>query len=123
MSYEFKVERAPKYLHVTGRGDNSEDNLRRFLLDSYRAAVEHDCDTLLMELNFAGRSLSIGSIYSVIAERSSDGSQLRHVAFVDTNLEHPRERGEFAELAASRMGVSVRCFPSVAEARRSLEEQ
>jgi hypothetical protein len=123
MNYEFTVERAPTYLHVMGCGDHTADNLRRFLIDAYRAAVEHDCDSLLMQFNFAGQSLSIGSIYSVISERSLDGSQLRHIACVDSNPEHSRERAEFAELAANRLGMSARFFPSVAQARRNLQER
>jgi hypothetical protein len=122
MTYEITIERAPTYLHVTGRGEHTADNLRRFLLDAYRAAIEHDCDTLLIELSFAGRSLSVGDIYSVISERSGDGAQLRHVAWVDNDPEH-HERAEFAELAARRLGVSVQFFPTLAEARLSLQER
>jgi hypothetical protein len=95
--------------------------MQRFLRESYRAAIENDCDCLLMELNFAGPSLNLGSIYSVISERSGDGSQLGYIACVDMNAEHSQERAEFAELAANKMGVKVRFFPSLAEARRSLE--
>src|SRR5687768_6162911 len=121
MTYEFMVERAPTYLHVRGSGDHTADNMQRFLRDSYRAAIENDRDCLLMELNFAGPSLNLGSLYRVISERSSDGSQLGYIACVDMNAEHSQEHAEFAELAANKLGVKVRFFPSLAEARRSLE--
>ena len=84
--------------------------MQRFLRDSYQAALENDRDRLLMELNFAGPSLNLGSIYNVIAERSSDGSLLSYIACVDMNPEHSHEEAEFAELAANTMGVRVRFF-------------
>ena len=52
MTYEFTAERAPTYLHVTGRGEHTAENLRRLLLDAYRSAIEQHCSTLLIELNF-----------------------------------------------------------------------
>ena len=121
MRYEFMVERAPTHLHVKGSGDHTAENMQRFLRESYRAAIENDRDCLLMELNFAGPSLNLGSVYRVISERSSDGSQLAYIACVDMNAEHSQEHAEFAELAANKVGVKVRFFPSLAEARRSLE--
>ena len=60
MGYEFTVERTPTYLHVKGSGDHTADNLKQFLRDAYRAAIENDRDCLLMELNFAGPSLNLG---------------------------------------------------------------
>ena len=63
MTYEFRVERAPTYLHVRGSGDHTADNMQRFLREAYRAAIENDRDCLLMELNFAGPSLNLGSVY------------------------------------------------------------
>ena len=121
MGYEFMVERAPAYLHVKGSGDHTADNLRRFLRDAYRSAIENDRDCLLMELNFAGPSLNLGSIYAVVSEHSSDGSRLRYIACVDMNAGHSHEQAEFAELAANKLGVRVRFFPSLDEARRSLQ--
>lgn len=121
MRYEFTVEQAPTYLHVKGSGDHTADNMRRFLREAYRAAIENDRDCLLMELNFTGPSLNLGSIYTVISERSSDGSLLSYIACVDMNPEHSHEQTEFAELAANTMGVRVRFFPGLADARHSLE--
>ena len=121
MRYEFTVEQALTYLHVKGSGDHTADNMQRFLRDAYQAALENDRDRLLMELNFAGPSLNLGSIYNVISERSSDGSLLSYIACVDMNPEHSPEQAEFAELAANTMGVRVRFFPGLAEARHSLE--
>jgi hypothetical protein len=121
MTYEFTAERERTYLHVTGRGEHTAEHLRQLLLDAYRSAIEHGCDTLLIELNFTGPSLSVGTIYSVVSERSGDGAQLRHIVWVDKDPGH-HERAEFAEAAARKLGVSVQFFPNLEEARRSLQE-
>jgi hypothetical protein len=119
MGYEFTAERTPTYLHVVGSGDRTADNLRRFLVDAYRAAVESGCDCLLMELNFTGPALDLVSIYSVITERSYDGSRLKYIACVD-RIPESDDQNEFAQLAANRLGVNVRFFRSLEVARRSL---
>ena len=122
MAYQFTVAATETYIHAIGTGDNTAENVGRFLLDAYRAALALKCDSVLLELNFSGESLSVGSIYAVIAERSSDGTQLRRIAYVDANSEHVPERSEFAELAANKLGVNVRRFRDIAGARSWLQE-
>ena len=122
VGYEFSIERASTYLHVVGAGEHTAENMRRFLVDAYRAAVEHSCDSLLLEANFDARSLDLASIYSVVAERSFDGSQLKSIAYVDRNLEHSAELAEFAVLAATRLGVNVRLFGNLEDAKRWLQD-
>jgi hypothetical protein len=121
LAYEFRVARAPKYLHVSGAGENTAENLRRFLVDAHRAAIEHGCDSLLLEAKFAGPSLDLASLYSVIAERSPDGTQLKKIAFVDRNPEHSPERAEFAALAANRLGVNGVIFVTLEAAKEWLQ--
>ncbi|HKE95456.1 MAG TPA: hypothetical protein VKB34_14175 [Povalibacter sp.] len=118
--YQFTAAVVGRYLHVTGAGRHTADNMRRFLADAYRAATDRGCDSVLLVLRFSGPSLDLGSIYSVVTERSMDGSRLKRIAFVDTNAEHPPERAEFAEMAANKLGVNVRLFRGVAEAERWL---
>ena len=121
MDYELKVKQEPTYLHVVGEGAHTTENLRRFLIDAHRIALERKCDSMLLEQNFWGPSLSLGNIYSVVAERSIDGSLFKRIAYVDANTEHPPERMEFAELAANKLGVNVRSFRTVSEAKSWLQ--
>jgi len=121
MAYQVTVEEHPTYLHVIGAGTRTEENLRCFLIDAHRASVERKRDLLLLELNFSGRSLNLGSVYSVISERSSEGSKYKRIAYVDASHERAPEESEFAELAAHKQGVNVRLFQSIAEAKRWLE--
>ena len=123
MTYEFTIGAASTYVHVTGSGENPADNLRRFMIDAYRTAVDRRCDSLLLELNFAGRSLDLASIFAVVSERSPDATQLKNIACVDRNPEHSPERAEFAVLAANRLGVNVRLFERVEDAHRWLQSR
>jgi hypothetical protein len=122
MAYRSTIKQYPTYIHVTGAGANSKESVRQFLIDAYRASVERKCRSLLLEMSFSGPSLGLGSIYSVIAERSLEGSMLERIAYVDANSEHALDAAEFAELAAKNQGVNVRLFRSRSEAERWLQD-
>jgi hypothetical protein len=116
MDYQLTIVRTPTYLHATGTGDHTADNVRRFLADAHRAAVASNCDAMLLEMRFSGPSLALGSIYSIVAEASRDGSWFKRIAYVDANPTHSPDRAEFAEVAANKLGVNMRLFRSVTEA-------
>ena len=119
MDYRCTVERKATYLHFTGSGRMSEENARRFLLEAYQTAVERECDSILLEMRFTG-SMHLGSIFSVVAERSSDGRLLKRIAYVDANVGLVPEAAEFATLVATNRGVRVLLFGSVNEAEQWL---
>jgi hypothetical protein len=121
MDYYLTVQRLPAYVHATGTGVLNEENARRFLFEAYVAAVESECDSLLLDMRFVGPPMNFGSVYAVVAERSSDGSMLKRIAYVDANPENAAGTSEFAELAAVKRGVNVRLFGTIAEAQRWLE--
>jgi hypothetical protein len=122
MAYHFKSEEHATYLHAIGAGERTEENARRFLIDAYRASVERQRDSLLVEVRFSGPHMDLRSIYSVIAERSPDGATLRRIAYVDGVTAPAIDPAEFAELAARNRGVNVRLFRNVSEAKRWLED-
>ncbi len=122
-TYRFSAERTPRFLRVTGTGTNSTADLLRFLSDSYQAVRESGSDSVLLVLNFAGPSLSLGSIYDVVAEKCAHGRELRRVACVDQNTEHVADRAEFTELAAIKLGVNFRMFRSVPDAEEWLNAE
>ena len=122
MPYQFAVEEAPTYLHAVGTGDRTPENLRQFLIDSHNAAVERRKERLLLDMRFLGRSLNLGSAYTVIADRSPHGAKFERIAYVDANHERAPEDAEFAEMAAQNRGVNVRLFRTLTDARQWLEE-
>lgn len=119
-TYRFHAEETGQYLRAIGTGNNSTANLLRFLSDAYEAVRDSGRDSVLLVLNFTGPSLSLGSIYSVVAERCEHGRELRRIAYVDANGEHMPDRAEFAELAATQLGLNVRLFWNVADAEEWL---
>jgi len=76
---------------------------------------------VLLELNFSGPSLDLGSLYSIILDNRTDASMLRRIAYVDTNRQHLPDRAEFVELAASKLGLNARVFHSIDDAERWLQ--
>lgn len=93
-----------------------------FLIDSHNAAVERRKERLLLDMRFLGRSLNLGSAYTVIADRSPHGAKFERIAYVDANHERAPEDAEFAETAAQNRGVNVRLFRTLTDARQWLEE-
>ena len=122
MAYQIKVEQTPDYLHIAGAGTYTEENLRRFLLDAHRATLEHPCSSILLELDFAGRSLNMGSLYSIVCEKSAEAATFERIALVDVNPERTPEHAEFVETVAINQGVNIRLFATVAEAMRWLQD-
>lgn len=122
MDYRCTIERKPTYLHLTGSGRMSEENARRFLLEAYQAAVELECDSILLEMQFTG-SMHLGKVFSVITDRSSDGRLLKRIAYVDANVGLSPDTAEFATLVARNRGVRVRLFESVKEAEQWLSQR
>lgn len=122
MTYRVTIDQHHSYLHIIGTGPLTAENARQFLFDAYQAAVERNCSSILVEMRFHGPSLGLGSIYSVIADRSPDGAKLKKIAYVDANPNQERDAAEFAELAAQNRGVNVRLFGDATEASRWLTQ-
>ena len=120
-AYRLSVEEHPGYLHATAAGKRTPQNVRRFLEEAYRACVEKDCSSLLLELRLAGPSLDSTSIFNVISQRAADGAKLRRIAYVDPLTSNASD-ARFAETVAINRGVNVRLFPDVAAAARWLSD-
>ena len=122
MDYQFTAVPTRTHLHTIGSGTHSPEYLRRFLTDTHRVVLEQRWDAVLLEMQFSGPSLDLGSLYSIIVEKSTDAAILRRIAYVDRNTEHLPERAEFAELAANKLGVNARVFQTVVDAERWLQD-
>ncbi|HLX24980.1 MAG TPA: hypothetical protein VKR38_16650 [Usitatibacter sp.] len=121
MSYHFTIEEHPKYLHASASGNNTAENVLRFLRESYEACMSKQMTAILLEMKFEGPALDTGSIYSVIAQRSESGKQLGKIAYV-AHPEREVSKSKFAETVAIKRGVNVRLFADVPAAKKWLEE-
>jgi hypothetical protein len=121
MSYHLQIEEHPKFLHACASGANTAENVLRFLREAYEACLRGQSSAVLLEMRFEGPALDTGSIYSVIAQRSDTGKQMRKVAYV-APPERDVSKSKFAETVAINRGVNVRLFASVDAAKQWLEE-
>ena len=123
MPYELTSSRKPGYLHVTVTGENTRENVMRYLLEVNELCVKANCPAVLIEENLRGPSLNVAEIFLVVAERSRDISpQIRQIAYVDVNPEHEKGRMLFAETVAVRRGVNVRVLSTIADAEKWLRD-
>jgi SpoIIAA-like len=120
MSYHLQIEEHPKYLHAAASGANTAENVLRFLREAYEACLKRQASAVLLEMRFEGPSLDTGSIYSVIAQRSDTGKQMRKIAYV-AQPDREVTKSKFAETVAINRGVNVRLFSDVDAARKWLE--
>jgi hypothetical protein len=116
MSYVLSIEERPSYLHAKVSGRRSAENARRFLLEVHEAWTRRNCTALLLEMNLSGPSLSVLTIYNLIAERAPHAFGLRRIAYVEVGPGHDPAQARFAETVARNRGVNVRLFPTVEDA-------
>ncbi len=118
-TYRLILEEHPAYLHVTVVGERTAENARRFLEDAYRACVERERSSVLLEMRLSGPEIDAASIFDVISQRAADGAKLRRVAYVDP-MTRSIPQARFAETVAINRGVNVRLFPDVETAAQWL---
>ena len=124
MTYHLAIEAKSGYLHVRVTGENTRENVARYLVEVNQHAVRNQCAAVLIEENLRGPSLNIAEIFAVVAERSRDvAPHIRSIAYVDVNPEHSKGRMLFAEAVAVQRGVNVRVFSTVADAEQWLRDQ
>jgi hypothetical protein len=123
MTYRFSAEPKAKYLHAKGSGELNAINARQFLVDAYQACVQRNLKSLLLEMDFTGRNMGLGEVYSVVAERSPDGAKLERIAYFDAHVGDRQQIAEFAELVAQNRFVSVRLFSQLSDAERWLQSE
>ncbi len=121
MSYHLQIEEHPTYLHAAASGANTAENVLRLLRETYEACLKKQVLAVLLEMKFEGPALDTGSIYSVIAQRSDSGKQMRKVASV-AQPDRDAAKPKFAETVAINRGVNVRLFATVDAAKKWLEE-
>ncbi len=117
--YHLTIERKSSYLHATVTGENSRENVARYLMEVLQACHAHDCFRVLMEERLEGPRLAIFDIFAVASEGSEQsGGVMEAVAYVDINA--AGDLMEFAETVARNRGMPIRVFRSVAEAEQWL---
>jgi len=115
MSYSLSVDKRPAYLHAKVLGERTPANALRYLQEAYSVCVNNDYSRVLLDVNFAGPSLSTTEIFDVILRCVPDGLRLKKIAYVEATPDDPAMPA-FAETVAVNRGVNVRRFQDIASA-------
>jgi len=122
MSYKLTILEKPTYLHAIVTGENTKENVARYLEEILRECKARNCFQILIEEHLEGPRLGTTDVFQ-IAAIGSDHAQGRFkvIAYVDANADGKLMK--FAETVAVNRGVPVRIFPSVSDAEKWLLEQ
>jgi hypothetical protein len=124
MSYVLNVELRSSYLYFTVTGENTYDNVVRYLSEVRDKCLQYKCPYVLIVENLAGPGLSTFSIYDLISKIHEQTTRLvRKIAYVDINPEHNADAMKFAENVAVNLGVFVRVFLTIPAAEQWMIKQ
>jgi hypothetical protein len=120
-AYALRVENKGGHLHIIVTGDNTPENVARYLSEVRDKCVEHHCPNVLIEENLRGPSLRLSTIYNIVTEAGNQvWPMVRRIAYIDANPEHHTETLQFAETVAVNRAVNIRFFSSVVDAEKWL---
>ncbi len=124
MALTFQVEQEEGYLHVIATGENRPENIFEYLMKVREACAQRKCPVVLIEENLKGPSLDLKKIFDVVSLSSEHAERdVKRIAYVDVNPEHEFIKNEFGVNVAVGLGIDVRIFHTVEEARQWLLAQ
>jgi len=119
MSYTLTINKKHDYLHAKVQGQNSEENVKRYLEEVVQECKDARCPRLLVEENLEGPRLGTLSVFEIASEGSDRVFGLfSAIAYVDISAEG--ESMQFTETVAVNRGLPIRAFPTVAAAEKWL---
>jgi hypothetical protein len=120
MSYQLAISEKPGYLHVVVTGENSRQNVTRYMEDVIRECTLRQCFSVLIEERLEGPRLGTLEVFEMVAAGSTRFLRtLKAMAYVDVNATSP-EMMRFAENVAVNRAFPVRMFATVAAAEKWL---
>jgi len=121
MGYSFTAKETPRFLHVRVSGDNSAENVRRYLSETYEAASRTHLHFVLIEEDLEGPPLDPVEVYHVATDASTQTSPvIAKIAYIDLRARRSPSNVELAVTVARDRGVNVRAFPTFAQAQEWL---
>ena len=119
MSYQLTIEQKPAYLHVVVTGENTSENVTRYMAEVMRECAARQCAHLLVEERLEGPRLGTIEVFGMVSRGSARFQRtLAAMAYVDVHAQGDSMR--FAEDVAVNRGFPVRVFSSVAAAEQWL---
>jgi len=119
MNYELTISQNPNYLHAIVTGQNSKENVTRYLEEIRGECIARNCFRVLVEERLEGPRLGTMDVFMIVEEESSKARGIiKELAYVDINA--IGDLMQFAETVAVNRGIRVAIFPTVADADRWL---
>ena len=123
MSYELTIEPKPGYLHVIVTGENTRENVVRYMEEVLRECTLRQCFRVLIEERLEGPRLGTLDVFEMVSTGSTRYLRtLKAMAYVDVNA-RDQEMMQFAENVAVNRAFPVRVFPTVVAAERWLQAE
>jgi hypothetical protein len=121
MKYKLTIYKKPKYLHAIVTGQNSRENVERYLREVVLECKNANCSRLLIEERLEGPRLKMLDIFQIVSEESKGAiGKFNAIAYVDIHSEG--KLMQFAETVAVNRAVPVMLFSTVQEAEKWLNE-
>lgn len=123
MPYNLTVVTKSGYLHATVEGDNSPENVQKYLRDIQIACDARGCKKVLIEENLTGPTIGTLEIFDVVTKLSPDAARAKlRIAYVDVNRKHDMNAMHFAESTARNRYVNIKMFSNSHDAEAWLLE-
>jgi hypothetical protein len=121
MSVTLTVHEKPTYLHVIVMGQNSRENVERYLEELLKECRARNCFRVLLEERLEGPRLGTIDVFEIVSNGTEGIPRpLQAVAFVDVNAKG--DLMEFAETVAFNRGFLMKVFTTVAAAEKWLRD-
>jgi hypothetical protein len=119
VSYQLSIEPRPAYLHVIVTGQNTGQNVARYMEEVVRECAARNCPRVLIEERLEGPRLGTVEVFGMVSKGSVRFQRaLQAMAYVDVNAQGDVMR--FAEDVAVNRGFPVKVFRTVAAAEEWL---
>ena len=121
MTYHLEMTRKPTYLHVIVTGQNTKENILKYLEEIRRECLSCKCTRVLVEERLDGPRFSTMDVFET-ADKGSMGAVGVFDAFAYVDVHAVGNSIHFAETVARNRGVPMRAFPTVTAAEGWLLE-
>jgi len=119
MTYTLTIRQEPTYLHAIVTGQNSKENVMRYLEEILRECIARSCNKVLIEERLEGPRLRAFDVFDIAAQGSNNArATFSAIAYVDVNAES--DMLEFAETVAVNRALPVAVFSTVTQAEQWL---
>ena len=119
MTYSLTIHEKPAYLHAVVTGQNSRQNVEKYLQELRSQCIARSCFRVLLEERLEGPRLGLMDVFSIASEGSIDAAgTFTAFAYVDVNAQG--DLMQFAETVATNRRMPVVVFSSVVDAEQWL---